>query len=660
MNRSELEYIGNDVSPSDKLKFVKKKKKRKKIKRKRSDSVYSVENSIESSDDDKPLAVCRRIKQGNKQYSNKSKNETDYISKSCIKNKSNNKKSAKSKKKVYQYKNGKKVFCQSDSESTDFEKYIYFDESKTKRKIKLPPELNVDELGQQIQEIKMENVCLLEEHNRINEIKLKERLKLRMEIGRLKTFITELKLSGFFNSGQIPEVGNTTTLIETLKSHINDDNLSKIENNKVLHNKIKSLKLTDSTFWQDFNSTEHNSKGVNSTALWTGNLDNIHPNSDIYYKPNDYMKNLLSVKFDPENQNPASNHNRNNTNIDKSKSHTNDISQESDSNDSTDESTESFSYNPDWNELATKRKLKKLELQNKLESELREENDLNLDIRNNASENETDDFEANDVDIFNISEEQEDDVKSGKDLNDVAKNSDNNICAECGMDSSWSTFVARHREAYKLGAKLPPCNTCNLKFLKSGHFDGRHRLKRPPAKKFRPQSHICDVCGQGCTTRSGLSQHRLRHAEARYSCPHCPYKCRRKGYMKKHVETHVREMNSSKAKAADTEPSRLDAAAEERAVPEVFTDKDLYRCGRCNYRSPSMSYLNMHIKYHSVEKPFKCDQCPYQCNASSRLATHKKTHSNKVTTYNYYESCNVEYNSKDNVDSGVVQQPNFV
>lgn len=115
MNTSKLEYIGNDASPSDELKFVKKKKKRKKMKRKLSDSVNScnnTENSIESSDDDKPLALCRRIKQGNKQYLNKSKNKTVYIPKSSIRNKSN-KKLAKSNKKVYQYKNGKKVFCQS-------------------------------------------------------------------------------------------------------------------------------------------------------------------------------------------------------------------------------------------------------------------------------------------------------------------------------------------------------------------------------------------------------------------------------------------------------------------------------------------------------------------------------------------------------------------
>lgn len=85
-------------------------------------------------------------------------------------------------------------FCLLDSESTDFEKYIYFDESKTKRKIKLPPELNLDKLEQQIREIKMENVCLMEEHIRINEIKLKERLKLRMEICRIKASITELKV----------------------------------------------------------------------------------------------------------------------------------------------------------------------------------------------------------------------------------------------------------------------------------------------------------------------------------------------------------------------------------------------------------------------------------------------------------------------------------
>ena len=87
-----------------------------------------------------------------------------------------------------------------DSESSDFEKYTYFDENKTKRKIKLPPDLSLDALKNQIENIKIENMCLIEEHKRIDQIKLKERLKLRMEIARLKSCIAELNvMRKFFN-----------------------------------------------------------------------------------------------------------------------------------------------------------------------------------------------------------------------------------------------------------------------------------------------------------------------------------------------------------------------------------------------------------------------------------------------------------------------------
>lgn len=169
----------------------------------------------ESSDDDIPLSTHKSNKQGNVEHSQKSETKVN-TKKFNLKRKNCNKI-------AHQYKNGKRVFCRLgnanfdlflsltcmllsiiiflDSESSDFEKYTYFDENKTKRKIKLPPDLSLDDLKNQIENIKIENMCLIEEHKRIDQIKLKERLKLRMEIARLKSCIAELKvLRKFLNS----------------------------------------------------------------------------------------------------------------------------------------------------------------------------------------------------------------------------------------------------------------------------------------------------------------------------------------------------------------------------------------------------------------------------------------------------------------------------
>ena len=60
---------------------------------------------------------------------------------------------------------------------------------------------------------------------------------------------------------------------------------------------------------------------------------------------------------------------------------------------------------------------------------------------------------------------------------------------------------------------------------------------------------------------------------------------------------------------------------------QVYSDKGLKKCNRCDYASSRASDLRTHLKTHSGERPYKCSQCDYASSEPSNLRTHLKTHS---------------------------------
>ncbi|CAH1246270.1 ZNF407 [Branchiostoma lanceolatum] len=52
----------------------------------------------------------------------------------------------------------------------------------------------------------------------------------------------------------------------------------------------------------------------------------------------------------------------------------------------------------------------------------------------------------------------------------------------------------------------------------------------------------------------------------------------------------------------------------------------MYQCGECGYTTKARKAINMHIRKHSGERPFKCSYCNYAAKDKSTLRRHSKCH----------------------------------
>ncbi|XP_077500080.1 uncharacterized protein LOC144110888 [Amblyomma americanum] len=63
-----------------------------------------------------------------------------------------------------------------------------------------------------------------------------------------------------------------------------------------------------------------------------------------------------------------------------------------------------------------------------------------------------------------------------------------------------------------------------------------------------------------------------------------------------------------------------------QVAADANNSRRLIQCDQCGYRCSSRSYMRIHARVHTGERPYRCDICPSAFTDPSNLNRHKRCH----------------------------------
>ncbi|XP_069105613.1 protein hunchback-like isoform X1 [Argopecten irradians] len=150
--------------------------------------------------------------------------------------------------------------------------------------------------------------------------------------------------------------------------------------------------------------------------------------------------------------------------------------------------------------------------------------------------------------------------------------------------------------------------------------------------------YFCHLCSFSGRNQGEFEQHMTCHFE--HTCPHCDYKSRTEGRLKRHIKDFHTEdppegfgskRNMGRPKVFRCKQCDFSAVEKEEfwahARSHIKEDKIL-QCPRCPFVTEYKHHLEYHLRNHFGSKPFKCNKCNYSCVNKSMLNSHMKSHTN--------------------------------
>ncbi|KAJ8332027.1 hypothetical protein SKAU_G00429910 [Synaphobranchus kaupii] len=247
-------------------------------------------------------------------------------------------------------------------------------------------------------------------------------------------------------------------------------------------------------------------------------------------------------------------------------------------------------------------------------------------------------------------------------------------CTQCGMCFNTISYLNVHQRIHA-GEKPYKCIQCAMCFCTRSNLKSHQRI-HTGEKPYK-----CSQCGKCFSRISTLRRHQTTHTDEKpYKCTQCGKCFSAISYLKVHQRIHRREKTykytkkskkmkceSSESLVSDvmntvingagvdhkdqTEPWPCAGEPNTNCKKEEFYDlptqcgklnhhvdinnknnqtriiqKRQYKCTQCGKCFSTISYLNVHQRIHTGEKPYKCIQCAKCFCTRSNLKSHQRVH----------------------------------